>query len=68
MVDQEEPGRVRRGTIDCLIRRPDGSIVVIEFKTGSPSPFHQIQLDIYVRAARALFPGATVSGQVIYPR
>jgi ATP-dependent helicase/nuclease subunit A len=68
MVDQEEPGRVRRGTIDCLIRRPGGSIVVIEFKTGSPSPFHQNQLDIYVRAARALFPGATVTGQVICPR
>jgi ATP-dependent helicase/nuclease subunit A len=67
MVDQEKPGRVRRGTIDCLIRRPGGTIVVIEFKTGSPSPFHQIQLDIYVRAARALFPGATVSGQIIYP-
>ena len=63
-----QPGRVLRGTIDCLVRRPDGSIVVIEFKTGAPSPSHQAQLDIYVQAARALFPGATVSGQVVYPR
>ena len=50
--------RVLRGTIDCLIRQPDGSIVVLEFKTGTPSREHVDQLDLYVRAARALFPGA----------
>jgi len=67
-VEHEHPERVLRGTIDCLIRQPDGSIVVIEFKTGNPSPAHQAQLDVYLRAARTLFPGALVTGQVVYPR
>jgi RecB family exonuclease len=64
----DQPGRVLRGTIDCLVRRADGSIVVIEFKTGAPSPAHQSQLDLYVRAARAMFPESSVTGRVVYPR
>jgi RecB family exonuclease len=67
-VADHQPGRVLRGTIDCLVRRPDGSIVVIEFKTGAPSPAHQAQLDSYVRAACAMFPDAAVTGRLIYPR
>ena len=59
-------GRVLRGTIDCLVRRPDGSIVVIEFKTGAPSPAHAGQLDLYVAAARAIFPGVPVQRKVVY--
>jgi len=66
-VADQQPGRVLRGTIDCLVRPQDGSIVVIEFKTGAPSPAHQAQLDFYVRAARAMFPDAAVTGRVIYP-
>jgi ATP-dependent helicase/nuclease subunit A len=58
---------VLRGTIDCLIRRADGSVVVVEFKSGTPRAFHQRQLDLYVEAARALFPGAGVKGRLIYP-
>ena len=58
---------VLRGTIDCLIRRGDGSVVVVEFKSGSPRAFHQRQLDLYVEAARGLFPWATVGGRLIYP-
>jgi ATP-dependent helicase/nuclease subunit A len=57
---------VLRGTIDCLVVGPDGTAVVIEFKTGRPRISHQQQLDIYVDAARLLFPGASVSGQLIY--
>ena len=57
---------VLRGTIDCLIQKHDGSIVVLEFKTGRPRPSHQRQLDIYVEAARALFPGVAVEGRLIY--
>jgi ATP-dependent helicase/nuclease subunit A len=62
------PQRVVRGTIDCLIRRPDGTIVVIELKTGAPAPVHQAQLDIYLEAARAMFPGTVVEGRIVYPR
>jgi ATP-dependent helicase/nuclease subunit A len=68
LVAPDEPSRVVRGTIDCLVRRPDGSIVIVEFKTGAPSPAHAAQLDVYVAAARAMYPGASVSARVVYPR
>ena len=57
---------VRRGTIDCLVRSPNGQVTVLEFKTGSPRPEHQQQLDSYVAAARAMFPKAPVRGQLVY--
>jgi ATP-dependent helicase/nuclease subunit A len=62
-----QPQRVLRGTIDCLVRRPDGTIVVIEFKTGVPSPSHRAQLDIYLDAARGMFPGCAIEGRIVYP-
>jgi ATP-dependent helicase/nuclease subunit A len=65
-VGQQAGVVVLRGTVDCLIVRADGSVVVLEFKTGSPRPSHQRQLDVYLDAARALFPGALFSGQLIY--
>ncbi len=58
---------VLRGAIDCLIQKDDGSVVVVEFKTGRPQSSHQQQLDVYVEAARALFPRASVEGRLIYP-
>ena len=66
MTTRDGPPVVLRGTIDCLIQKHDGSIVVLEFKTGRPRPSHQRQLDIYVEAARALFPGVAVEGRLIY--
>ena len=60
------PAQVLRGTIDCLVRRPDGTIVVLEFKTGIPFAGHGRQLDLYIRAASDLFPGAAVTGRVVY--
>jgi len=59
--------RVLRGTVDCLIRADDGSVTVVEFKTGRPRASHQSQLDVYVEAVRALFPGASVTGRLVYP-
>jgi RecB family exonuclease len=61
-----DEGVVVRGAIDCLIRKPDGSIVVLEFKCGAPQRFHQIQLDLYVRAAGSMFPDAPVEGRLVY--
>ncbi|MGH6944705.1 MAG: PD-(D/E)XK nuclease family protein, partial [Geminicoccaceae bacterium] len=55
-----------RGTIDCLIQRPDGSVMVVEFKTGRPRPSHERQLGIYVAAARACFPDSAIDGRLIY--
>jgi ATP-dependent exoDNAse (exonuclease V) beta subunit len=56
-----------RGTIDCLVRRPDGAIAVLEFKTGRARPEHRAQLDLYTRAAAHIFPGVHVEGVLVYP-
>jgi ATP-dependent helicase/nuclease subunit A len=63
-----EGDRVLRGTIDCLVRRPDGSLTVLEFKTGRPREEHQRQLDLYRRAVEQMFPGQRVDGLLVYPQ
>ena len=55
-----------RGTFDCLVRRPDGRVTVLELKTGHPAPAHAEQLAIYLTAARALYPDAPVDGKLVY--
>jgi len=65
-VDEPDSGRILRGTIDCLVQATDGSVIVLEFKTGGRRPFHERQLSIYVRAAQRMFPGTPVSGRLIY--
>jgi hypothetical protein len=44
----------------------DGSILVVEFKTGRPSRAHQGQLDLYVDSATAIYSGARVEGRLVY--
>jgi len=60
-------GRLVRGTIDCLVLGAGSSATVVEFKTGRRRKEHQAQLDVYVEAARELFPGSTIDGVLIYP-
>ncbi len=55
-----------RGSIDCLAEQPDGRLVVVEFKTGKPHAWHAAQIELYVRAARAIFPGRPVERRLIY--
>ena len=55
-----------RGTIDCLVRKADGNLTVLEVKTGGRQPEHKIQLDLYLLAARELFPGVEVDGVLVY--
>ena len=62
-----ESGVVRRGTIDCLIRRPDGALVVVEVKTGPPRPEHQRQLEAYLGAIQALGPAVRATGRLVHP-
>lgn len=62
-----EHGRVLRGTIDCVVRRADGSIAVLEFKTGKPRAEHRVQAELYRRAAEHLFAGARVEALLVYP-
>ena len=57
---------ILRGTFDCVVRRRDGGITVLELKTGRPLPEHEQQLSMYLTAARALFPGAQVDGKLVY--
>ncbi|MEO5820251.1 MAG: UvrD-helicase domain-containing protein [Vicinamibacteraceae bacterium] len=62
-----QDGRVLRGTIDCLIRRPDGGLVVVEVKTGPPRPEHQRQLQAYLAAIQALGPAIRATGCLVHP-
>jgi RecB family exonuclease len=62
-----EGARVLRGTIDCLVRRPDGTLVVVEVKTGSPRPEHQAQLEAYLTAIRGLGPAIRATGYLVHP-
>jgi ATP-dependent exoDNAse (exonuclease V) beta subunit len=65
MVDRDL-GCIVRGVIDCLVTRPDGSMVVIEVKTGRSRPQDRAQLEAYVAFARALRPGADATGLLVY--
>jgi ATP-dependent exoDNAse (exonuclease V) beta subunit len=59
---------ILRGTFDCLIQRRDGGMTVLELKTGKPAPEHERQLEMYLIAARAMFPGTPVEGELVYAR
>jgi RecB family exonuclease len=59
---------ILRGTFDCLIQRRDGGMTVLELKTGKPAPEHEKQLEMYLTAARAMFPGTPVEGKLVYAR
>jgi RecB family exonuclease len=61
-----EGDSIYRGAIDTIVDAPDGTLHVLEFKTGQPTRAHEIQLARYVAAARALFPDRRVAGAVIY--
>ena len=59
-------GQMIRGAIDCLIRRPDGSIRLLEFKTGRRREQDTLQAEIYRRAAAAIFPDHVIEMDVLY--
>jgi ATP-dependent helicase/nuclease subunit A len=65
-VTDSQPPAILRGAIDCLIRRNDGSILVVELKTGCPHGSHERQLDLYVRAVQASHPGVAVARMLVY--
>ena len=45
-----------------------GGMTVLELKTGKPAPEHDQQLEMYLTAARAMFPGTPVEGKLVYAR
>src|SRR5262249_412959 len=63
----DRPGEMIRGRIDCLVERSDGSLVVLEFKTGVRRPEHDEQVALYVAALRALVPDREIAWQLVYP-
>ncbi len=65
MIDRDR-GLIVRGVIDCLVTRPDGSVIVIEVKTGRPRPADRAQLEAYVAFARTLRPGVDATGLLVY--
>jgi RecB family endonuclease NucS len=62
----QENGVIVRGQIDCLAARSDGTVEVLEIKSGRRSPAHLRQLDIYLVAARGLIPDTRIEGRIIY--
>jgi ATP-dependent helicase/nuclease subunit A len=60
------PAHTIRGRIDCVIQRPDGSVVVVELKTGHRRAEHQIQLDVYRRAVAEAMPHCVVDARLVY--
>jgi ATP-dependent helicase/nuclease subunit A len=58
--------RIVRGTIDCLVRTADGTITVLEFKTGRRRPEHEAQTGLYRQAVQSLFPESRVITQLLY--
>ena len=63
----DKPNVVVRGRIDCLVERPDGALVIVEFKTGRPRPEHGAQVAIYLEALRAAVPGREIQTRTFYP-
>ena len=47
------PGGFVQGAIDCVVSRPDGSLTVLEFKTGAKRPEHARQAALYAAALAA---------------
>ncbi|MGH9460295.1 MAG: PD-(D/E)XK nuclease family protein, partial [Vicinamibacteria bacterium] len=60
-------GQILRGAIDSLLLR-DRRVVVIDFKTGGHRAEHRLQIELYLEAARDLFPAHDVEGVVFYAR
>jgi ATP-dependent helicase/nuclease subunit A len=57
--------RVVRGTLDCVVRQPDGSILVLAVESGEPAR-HPEKLALYMEVASRMFPGAVVNGRTLY--
>jgi ATP-dependent helicase/nuclease subunit A len=62
----EDSAVIVRGSIDCLVRDRERRLIVVEFKPDGRHPHDQAQLALYIKAAKSLFPSATVEGQLIY--
>ena len=62
---QTETG-ISTGTIDCVVRSPNGCLTVLEFKTGRRRSEHRQQLDLYRQAVSLMVPHTQVKGRLVY--
>ena len=56
-----------RGQIDLLYPRPDGTLHIVDYKTGHPSDRYRVQLVAYARAVLEFAPG-DVEASLVYLR
>jgi hypothetical protein len=66
-VPPDRPDDVVRGVVDCLVESPDGSVTVLEFKTGRPRPEHEAQAAVYADAVAAALGFGRVTVKILYP-
>jgi RecB family exonuclease len=59
-------GRLVRGTIDCIAGTGSDQMTVLEFKTGRPRAWHDVQLRLYQEAVERLFPGRQIRAELVY--
>ena len=62
----DRPDTLLRGVIDALVVAPDGTVTVVEFKTGMAHPEHEAQAAQYAQAVQAAL-GRPASVQFVYP-
>lgn len=62
---QAADGSTLRAVVDAVVRRPDGSVLLVEFKTGAPRDADTRQLQAYVDGVRRLIPETIVDGRMI---
>jgi ATP-dependent exoDNAse (exonuclease V) beta subunit len=62
--DQDQ--EVVRGVIDCLVIPESGPPTIVEFKTGSPHPDHEVQTASYRAAVQAVFSAEGVEIKILY--
>ena len=67
LMTADAPDLIVRGVIDCVACSAGGEVVVVDFKTGVARETDRRQLEMYVDAARGLFPDAPVRGLLVYP-
>jgi hypothetical protein len=66
-VSMRAPGGFIQGAVDCVVTAPDGSLTVLEFKTGARRPEHELQATLYANALSAACPGRRIDVKILYP-
>ena len=63
----DQPDRLVRGVVDCLVRHRDGRVTILEFKTGERRPEHERQAQQYAEAVQAALGEAEITVKILYP-